>query len=91
MCGGSDISHIEARAEGDQASVLGKIMKKPAKFCLHEKDSVSDLESSSLAGFLRISGPICARSYNLGILEELSQRGHHESRMAGLRPGTSAG
>jgi len=52
--------------------------KKPAKFCLHDKWNVSDLESSSLAGFFGVYPvQICARTYNFRIIEGLHERGHH--------------
>lgn len=51
--------------------------KKTGQICLYEKPSVSDLESSSLAGFFALSGPICARALNPRISDGLSLRGHH--------------
>jgi hypothetical protein len=59
--------------------------KKTGQICLREKPSVSDLESSSLAGFFAlIWSNLCTRH----ILFGLEPRGHHDWPYKGiLRPG----
>src|ERR1700683_1718514 len=58
--------------------------KKTGQICLREKTSVSDLESSSLAGFFAlIWSNLCTRH----ILFGLKPRGHHDWPYKGvLRP-----
>jgi hypothetical protein len=56
-------------------SVAGESHKYTGQICLHEKFSVSDLESSSLAGiFAIIRSNLCTRH----IQKELTPRGHHD-------------
>jgi hypothetical protein len=57
---------------GRQVSATGK---KTGQICLREKPSVSDLESSSLAGFFAfIWSNLCTRH----IPDKLTPRGHHD-------------
>src|ERR1017187_1016438 len=82
----ADVSRSVSRLESKWVLDVGYIrkstwasnIKTTGQICLTLSPSLSDLEPSSLAGFSRSFGSICARGCNLQIPRKLNPRGHHD-------------